>query len=832
MLEVIQQMKKLSIFIHMKHHKYFFPLFIISYISISSIAQTGVITGTVQDKFTQESIIGASVNIEGTELGTITNETGFFKITNIIPKTYNIRVSYIGYEEEIKYNVIVTSGNVNNISIFIQEVKNELSEVVISSSKSIQVSNIESPLSIQNLGIEEIKNNPGGNFDISKVVNTLPGVSGTAGGGNFRNDLIIRGGGPSENVFYLDGVEIPVINHFTTQGASGGPTGMINVSFIEDVTLMSSAFPAKYDNAVSSVLQFKQKEGNTERIQGNLRLSASEIALTAEGPLGSKTTFLASARRSYLQFLFKLIGLPIRPNYWDFQYKVNHKFNTNLSLTAIGIGAIDDFSFAKPEEATPENLYVLTSSPSINQWNYSQGFSLKKINKKSYWYLTFSRNMLDNSLDKFSDNFNGKQEDVNKRTLGIKSQEVENKLRFENNLIKNDWKLAYGAACQYAEYYNDSYLKIKEEERDLQGNIIQPTITSSYKTEINLIKYGLFSQISKNYLQDKLGLSFGLRLDGNTNTNNGNKLWNTTSPRLNLTYALIKNLKTSISLGRYFKLPIYPALGFKNIEGKLVNNTLDYLKVDHVTGGVEWLPNQGLRITAEGFYKNYSHYPVATTSGLSLANQGADFGIIGNEQLNSNGKGRSYGMEIYLQQKLVKKTFLVASYTLFWSKFSGQDQRLIPSSWDNRHLLSLTAGQKLGANWELGIKYRYQGGTPYTPIDVSASKKNYLLFGRETLNYDLLNTERLAFFNQLDIRLDKKWNFKKWTLDLFLDLQNVTNAITPQYPTFTLKRNQNNDAFETTNGLPLSADGSNAIPIILGDDEGQLLPTIGFIVEF
>ena len=117
---------------------------------------------------------------------------------------------------------------------------------------------------------------------------------------------------PNENVYYLDGVEIPVINHFATQGAAGGPTGILNVSFIEDATLASSAFHARYDNPLSSVLQFRQRDGNPERFQGNFRLSGTEAALTAEGPLSAKgrTTFLASARRSYLQFLFQALDLP------------------------------------------------------------------------------------------------------------------------------------------------------------------------------------------------------------------------------------------------------------------------------------------------------------------------------------------------------------------------------------------------------------------------------------------------------------------------------------------------------------------------------------------
>lgn len=158
---------------------------------------------------------------------------------------------------------------------------------------------------------------------------------------------------------------MPVINHFQTQGSSGGPQGMLNVSFIEDVKLTTSAFDARYDNAMSSVFQFKQKNGNPNQVQGNVRLSATELAATLEGPLSKQrqTTFLASARRSYLQLLFKAIDLPIRPNYWDFQTKITHQINKKTTLNFIGLGAIDEFSFAVPKESTPEKVISSIQDP-------------------------------------------------------------------------------------------------------------------------------------------------------------------------------------------------------------------------------------------------------------------------------------------------------------------------------------------------------------------------------------------------------------------------------------------------------------------------------------
>ncbi len=794
---------------------------------------TGVLVGSVKDKATQEVLIGATLKLEGMSLGATTDADGNFRIAGIAPASYAIVATYVGYKTATRYNVVVTTGNAAFVNFELEGASTTLGEVVITENKSVKIASIETPLSIQNLSVEEIKSNPGGNFDISRVVQTLPGVGGTDGSsGGFRNDLIIRGGAPNENVYYLDGVEIPVINHFTTQGAAGGPTGILNVSFIEDVTLASSAFQARYDNPLSSVLQFRQRDGNPERFQGNVRVSGSETALTGEGPIGPKTTYLVSARRSYLQLLFKIVGLPIRPNYWDFQYKITHKFNAKTTLTSIGVGAIDEFSFAAPKEATPENLYILSSVPNINQWNYTQGFTLKRLINDGFWNLTFSRNMFDNRLDQFADNFDSKQTDEAKRILGLKSQEIENKLRFDYNKYVGAWKWSFGAGLQYVKFNNRTFAVISPEVRDTLDNVVQQRVTANFGTAIDFVKFGAFGQVNRSFFNQRLSLSFGLRADGNTFTDDGADLFKTLSPRLSATYGFAPRWRLNASVGRYYKIAPYTALGFRDENNQLANQDLPYTRCDHFVAGLEYLPTPTLRITLEGFYKKYGDYLVSARDGISLANQGGGFGVIGNERLLATGNGESYGSELFVQQKLTKRLFFVASYTLFWTKFSGADGRLIPSAWDNRHLFALTTGYKFRKNWELGVKYRFQGGVPYTPLDLEASRRNYATLGTGTLDYTRLNSIRLDNFNQLDIRIDKKWNFKRTTFDLFVDVTNVLAGVAPQPPTYTFRRNADNTAFATTDGQPLRSDGSNALPIILGSSPGSFLPTVGFIFEF
>ena len=157
----------------------------------------------------------------------------------------------------------------------------------------------------------EIERLPGANRDVSKVIAALPGVAARA---TFRNDIIIRGGSPGENKFYLDGIEVPNINHFATQGSSGGPVGLLNVNFIREVEFYSGAFPANRANGLSSVLSFKQKDGNKDALITNFALGSSDAALTFDGPIGDKGDFIFSVRRSYLQFLFAALKLPMNAN--------------------------------------------------------------------------------------------------------------------------------------------------------------------------------------------------------------------------------------------------------------------------------------------------------------------------------------------------------------------------------------------------------------------------------------------------------------------------------------------------------------------------------------
>ncbi len=768
---------------------------------------TGSLSGRIIDLQSQQPLEGATVLLEGTNFGVITDANGYFTFESVPTQTYNVVVRYLGYENQTLFNVIVTSIGNRPLFFEMQEVAEGLEEVVVSQSP-FRTSR-DTPLSTQSFSAVEIETYPGGNNDITKVVQSMPGISPSIGG--FRNDIIIRGGAPNETVYYLDGIEIPNINHFATQGSAGGPVGLVNVAFVREVTLSSSAFGAEYDNPLSGVLAFEQREGNPNGFGGNFRLGASEAALTLEGPLfqkstdePAKTTFLLSARRSYLQFLFELIGLPIRPDYWDFQWKIKHQIDNYNSLTFLGIGSIDDFSVKPPDTFDAEQQATLEQVPIIDQRSNTVGLSWKRNYKNGNGFMTtaVSTNRLDNSFSRYKDNT--KKEGI---IFQNESYEWETKLRFQATQFVNQWKWSTGLNLQQSSYQNESLFK--EQFLDL-----------TYATQLNFLKYGFFIKGSRKFFSERLDVTLGLRTDADSFTE-GSDLVDNLSPRMAFSYALTEDQqwKLNASMGRYFKIPTYTMLGYQDQNAVFVNQNAAYTRSDHLVAGLEYNVTPASRFTVEGFLKRYAQYPVSLQDGVSLANKGGGFEVLGNEAISTVGAGETSGLEFLFQQKLAKQFYGVFAYTYFFSKFSGLDGLYRPSVWDSRHLLSFSGGYKLPRNWELSARWRYAGKNPYVPTNVEAST---LAYPEIILDYDRLGEVKLDPFNQADIRIDKKWNFKKLSFNLYFEIQN-----------FLAQPNQTPEEY----GLNRDIEGNVIVPqslVVVNTSEGNNtpLPSFGFVLYF
>ena len=774
---------------------------------------SGVIKGRIFNAKTNEGVPFATVQIFGTTIGAISDYDGNYSFTGIKPGFVELRASSIGFKPFVSQAILVTNSNPVNLDIPLEENTTMIGEVVIKASPFLK--RIESPVSARIIGIDEIEKNPGGNRDISKVIQSFPGVASTPA---FRNDVIVRGGGPNENRFYIDNVEIPYLNHFSTQGASGGPIGIINVDFVQSVDFISGAFPASRGNALSSVLNFTFTDGNKDKLKFRTTVGASDLGLTIDGPSGPNSTFLVSARRSYLQFLFGLLELPFLPNYTDFQFKYKVRLDDKNELTVIGLGAKDDFSLNLKANETEYQRYLLDNIPVQEQYSYTFGLVYKHFTKGGFDTWVLSRNYLNNSQYKYAGNI----EIPDNRLLDYLSGEGEIKGRYEKTIFGDKgFRFNMGGGMEYGHYRNSTYRKI-----------FTATGESSidYETNLKIGKFNLFGQVSRSYLEEKLRLSLGVRTDFNTWSQTMANPFTQLSPRFSASYALSEKLNVNFNIGRYYQLPPYTALGYSNSEGLFLNkvNDLKYIRSDHFVAGLELIPEENIQFTLEGFYKDYSRYPFSVRDQVPLSSKSAGYGIFGDEELVSTSGGRAYGFELLGRFKEFKKTNMVFSYTFVRSEFRDRSSSWIPSSWDNRHLFNVTATTQLERNWDIGFKWRFVGGAPFTPYDLELSslKAAWDLQGEGYLDYSRFNTERLKSFHQLDVRVDKQYFFKGWSLMLYVDVQNLYNHQSDQ-PSILLRETG-------LDGQPVTdpEDPDRYSLKFIEGSSGTVLPTIGIIVEF
>ena len=607
---------------------------------------------------------------------------------------------------------------------------------------------------------------------------------------------------------------------------------MINVNFIREVDLYSGAFPANRGNTLSSVLEFKQIDGNPDRIAKTLTVGSSDFGITLDGPINDKTTFVFSARRSYLQLLFSAIGLPFLPTYNDSQFKIKTKINDKNQITFIGLGAIDDFVLntgindnilskdsltAQDYNDIESNNYILGYIPVTTQWNYAIGANWTHFKDNSFQNYVFSRNHLNNSSVKYKDN-NEVPENLLQNYV---SEEIENKFRFENTIRKNGWKINFGTGIEYVTFKNNTFQKI------IYQNISD---TLEFESELNFVKTSFFGQISKKALDNKLIASFGIRTDQNSYSKKMSNPLKQFSPRLSIAYAIAEKSSLNFNIGQYFQLPAYTVMGYRNNENQLINkvNEITYINNKHIVFGLETNPGNFSKVTLEGFYKKYDNYPFLLGDSISLANLGGDFGVIGNEPVTSNSEGRSYGIEFLAQKKLNKSFYGILAYTWVRSEFEDKNDNYVPSAWDNKHIISMTGGIKLKNDWEIGMRFRFSGGSPYTPYNDTISSLinvwDVNSFG--VFDYNQLNAERLKSNHGLDIRIDKKWYWKKVTLNIYLDIQNLYNfqAETPRSLIAVTDENGNK--------ILDSNDPTRYQLKYLENTAGTVLPSIGIQFEF
>ena len=754
------------------------------------------VSGRVIDRLSRRPVAYAAVVLAGQERkGASTDSLGRFRIERVVPGIWRLAVSSVGYKSVTTPEYMVSAAT-PFIEVELEEDAERLEAVTVRPSPFRAT--VESPVSLKVIGLQEIEKSPGSNRDVSRIVRSYPGVAFSPVG--YRNDLIVRGGGPAENKFYMDGIEIPNINHFATQGATGGPVSIVNADLVREISFYTGAFPA--DRA----------DGNAEKQTFKATLGASEVGVSGSGHIGKKTTYLFSVRQSYLQLLFKMLGLPFLPNYIDGQAKVKTRLSERDELTVLALAGFDNMKL-NVDEKGEDAEYLLSYLPRIRQETFTVGASWRHYAGRHVQTVTLSHNYLNNRNLKYLRNDDSSEDNL---TLRLRSVEQKTALRAENRSYLGRWTLREGVEVNWSGYTN----------RTLQRLYTDKSQLSDYNTRLGIVGWGLFAGAEYASADKRFTASAGLRADGCDYSGRMARLWNRPSPRASVSYALAPAWSVSGSAGLYYQLPPYTALGFKR-DDRLVNESLDYMRVGIFSAGIDWRLRDRLIVSVEGFYKRYGDVPLSVADGIPLSCKGNDYGVVGNEELVSSAQGRAYGVEAMARWQIPGRVSVVGSVTVFRSEYrNDRSAPWIASAWDNRFVVNVSGTYDLPRHWSVGAKLSAVGGAPYTPYDEEKSSlvEAWDAQGRPYYDYSRYNAGRLDAFAQLDVRIDKVFYFRRCMLGLYIDLQNVAGG----------KLRQPDVLMSTGEIENPSAPASEQRYRMkrLEQVSGTLLPSLGVTVEF
>lgn len=739
---------------------------------------TGSIVGRVVSTANGGGIEGARVEVLGNGRIANTGALGRYLLDSVPVGAWRVRATAIGFEPVVLTDILLGSGKPFELELRLAPRVVEVTEIVVDA-PDFQPG-IESATSTGNLSAEDVRRAPGAQEDVVRAVALFPGVAVTTGG---RNDLAVRGGAPYENLFLVDGLEVPNINHFGNQGSTGGPLTILNIDFIREASFSSGGFGVQYGDRTASLESFSLREGNSERLAGEVNLSATGFGIIGEGPMGKHGTFLASVRRSYLDLVFRAADFSFIPEYWDAQVKLTQRIGTRSALSLIAVGALDNIILA---DATADDRLDNSRVAAPDQKSYFTGLT---------WNYSLPKGLLTVTLGRTWTRFSTSQYDTLLAPVYFnRSEEGDNSLKTELAWqFTPRVQVTFGNTLRIADQLDYRVLLAGEYRTD-SLNQPQPLAVD---TTFTALRNATYAQAS--FFVGNVRLTAGLRGD-----------WYQfidafrVAPRVGANIPVGTSGSLNLSLGQYYQAP--PFIWLVGDPGNV-----DRLKPIRATTGIvgyERLFRPDLKGQVEAYYKRYTDYaarlyrPEAVLQPAGFDDVTSDIPS-GLEPLSSIGTGRSYGVEVQVQKKFsTVPLYGLVSLTANRSEFAGVDSVYYTGAFETRFIGNLLAGWRFNPRWEVSGKYRVATGLPYTPFATSGSLEGE----RDFASY---NQSRLPTFSAVDIRVDRRWSFQSVQLDVYIDIQNLfgkKNIV----GTYWNERTQQED-FDTALGV---------------------LPTIGVNVEF
>jgi hypothetical protein len=716
---------------------------------------TGVITGRVIAAVTEAPVVGATVRVIGQAPGAQTDSTGRFVLRGVRVGIATIEVRRLGYAPVLRGDIAVSPAKPAEVLVVLRDVGVQLENVTVRPEAFPAQMPTSTPVSTQRYDAEEVRRQPGAQEDVLRAISIAPGVGVTSAA---RNDIVVRGGAPFENLFVVDNIEVPNINHFGSQGSTGGPISLINIRFIESAQLSAGGFGARLGDRTSSATTLTLREGNRERIAGELNVAATQVGAVLEGPIGKNASFFANVRQSYLDLLFKAIGLSFIPSYTDATVKATWRPTRRDAFSALTIAARGTISFDNTtDSARVNNSQVL--APTQDQ--YFSGLTWKRL---------LTRGVVTTTLGRTWTRYVTEQRDsLLAPVFASRSTEGENSLRTDVTLLAGRGvEIETGTIFKYASDLRYDATLAGFVRRDANG-VPRPL---QVDTNFTALRNGSYVQATWQW-QPRIRVSGGLRSDWYRFLNNAVRL----APRASVSAQLSPSTTLSLAGGRYWQAPSYIWL-----VGDAGNaNRLTPFRADQLVGGITRLLGSDLKVQVEVYGKRYADYParvfrpqaVLSPSGFDDVTTDIPFGL---EPLQSTGTGSAYGAEVFVQKKLgASPWYGQLSASLNRTRFEGLDGTSTRGAFDTPLLTNGVIGWRPNAKWELALRVRGASGLPYTPFVLNGA-----LAG--TLDFAQYNGERTSVFFAADVRADRRFLLRNRQLIAFVDLQNVTNRANNSAP--------------------------------------------------
>lgn len=707
-------------------------------------AGPGTIAGQVTGQVTLQPIAGAVVAVDGMALAADTDSEGRFRIADVPAGSHRLLIVKEGFLPRREADLVVTPGRETTVALRLQEMPVHSEQVEVTASYFAKPE--DAATSTFGMNYEEVRRAPGALGDVSRSLQSLPAAMGRD---DNRNDIVARGGSPTENLILVDNIEVPNLSHFGAQGGTGGAISMLNTELVGDVTFSAGGFPARHGNRLSSVLEVALREGNRKRFGAEFDLGFAGAGLVAEGPIGTRGSWIASARRSYLNLIAGPFNLSDIPTYSNYTAKAVYDLSPRHQLSLLSLGGYDTIEITPELSDTDDPNTMVVGDVG---WRTVTGLNWRTLlGQGGVGTLTVSH-----ALSAFR--FDLQDLQLDRQTVGRnRSREGESTAKYDLAFQSGPWSGRAGASGKWL---------------TAGIEVSQPLgVENPFSTDPTRINVFAVDETYSSW-QGGGHVQLGRRVKGTTLTVGGRydyygqRETSRLAPRATLSIPLGNHLDLTGSAGRYSQMP---PLVFR--EGVPENAALDPIEADHYVAGLAWLPQADLRVTVEAYHKRYQSYPVSTqATSLTLADFGADFGspLL---PMVSQGRGRSSGLELFVQKKLSRRFWGQAAYAFSQTEHQALDGQWRTGIFDAPHVASLLAGYRLGFGVEVSTKFAYTSGRPQTPFLLEAS------VAQNRMVYDTarVNAERAPAYHRLDLRMDKRQSHRWGNLVWYLEVDNLYN---------------------------------------------------------